>query len=258
MGALGFYFLNHFIAYYGLMIVIGIIAAALIAHIQIKRYRLNWNDFLIVCAVSGLFCIIGAKLLYLLLSVHIIELDKRKDLSYISTLMSGGFVFLGGLIGVIPAMFLCQKRLRINVSDYLQHCTCCIPIAHGFGRIGCFLVGCCHGIPYDGSFSIIYSNSLFAPNGIRLLPVQLLEASGEFVIGFLLLYLSKRLRGADSLIAYFMSYSVMRFFLEYLRGDQERGSLYGFSTSQLISILILFIGLGIILYRKQKTLYKHL
>ncbi|MBD5527130.1 MAG: prolipoprotein diacylglyceryl transferase [Lachnospiraceae bacterium] len=251
MGTLGFYFFNHFIAYYGLMIVIGIAVAAFIAHFQIKKFHLSWNDFLIICATSGLFCIIGAKILYLLLSIHTLELNRLKDLSYINTLMSGGFVFFGGLIGIFPALYLCQKKLGIPVSEYLQYCTCCIPIAHGFGRIGCYLVGCCHGIPYDGRFSVIYSHSLYAPNGVRLFPVQLLEAFGEFIIGLFLLYSCRKQKKVSPIIIYVISYCVLRFFLEYLRGDSIRGSLYGFSTSQLISIPII-IGLSIILHKKRR------
>lgn len=252
MGALGFHFFNHFIAYYGLMIVIGIAVAAFIAYIQIKKFHLNWNDFLIISSTSGLFCIIGAKILYILLSIHAIDIDKLKNLSYISTLMNGGFVFWGGLIGVFPALYLCQKKFGIYVSEYLQYCTCCIPIAHGFGRIGCYLVGCCHGIPYDGCFSIIYSNSLYAPNGVLLFPVQLLETFCEFIIGLFLLLSCKKQTGTSSIITYIMLYSVMRFFLEYLRGDFIRGNLYGFSTSQIISTLAFIIGLGTALYKKRK------
>lgn len=249
MGTLGFYFFDHFIAYYGLMVVIGIAAAALIAHVQIKRFDLNWNDFLIICAVSGLFCMIGAKILYLLISIHTIEPAKLNDLTYISTLMNGGFVFYGGFIGIFPALYLCRKKLGIHVSEYLQYCTGCLPVAHGFGRIGCYLVGCCHGIPYDGRFSVIYSNSLYAPNGVRLLPVQLLEAFGEFIIGSFLLYSCKRHKGISAIAIYMILYSVMRFFLEYLRGDFIRGSLYAFSTSQLISVVFLIIGSIMCLYK---------
>lgn len=251
MGTLGFYFFNHFIAYYGLMIVIGIAAAALIAHVQIKKFHLNWNDFLIICAVSGLFCIIGAKILYLLISIHTIDLAKLNDLAYISTLMNGGFVFYGGFIAIFPALYLCRKKLGIHVSEYLQYCTGCLPIAHGFGRLGCYLVGCCHGIPYDGWFSVIYSNSLYAPNGVRLLPVQLLEAFGELIIGLFLVYSCKRQKGISAIAIYMILYSVMRFFLEYLRGDSIRGSLYAFSTSQLISIVVLIIGLIMCIYSKR-------
>lgn len=252
MGTLGFHFLNHFIAYYGLMIVTGIAVAALIAHVQIKKNHLNRIDFIIIFATSGLFGMVGAKILYLIVSIKTINPARLTDPSYISELMSGGFVFWGGLLGVFPALFLCKKKLGINVVGYLQYCTSCIPIAHGFGRIGCYLVGCCHGIPYAGRFSVVYSNSLYAPNGIHLLPVQLLEALGEFTIGFFLLYSGKKQTGPSVVITYMILYSGLRFFLEYLRGDFIRGSLFAFSTSQLISIIIFVLSLGIILHEKQK------
>lgn len=244
MGASGFLFCGHFIAYYGFMIVIGIVAAAFIANIQIKKFHLDWNNFLIICGMSGLFGIMGAKILYLLISIPIIEPERLSDLSYVSTLMNGGFVFYGGLIGVFPALYLCKKKFGIFVSEYLQYCIGCIPIVHGFGRIGCYLVGCCHGIPYDGWFSVTYSDSLYAPNGIALLPVQLLEAFGEFVIGMILLFSCKRQKGISAIAMYLILYSVMRFFLEYLRGDLIRGGLYIFSTSQYISIAVFIIGLA--------------
>lgn len=252
MGTLGFYFLDHFIAYYGLMIVTGIAAAALIAYVQIKKKHLSQNDFILIAAISGLSGIVGAKILYLMISAKTINPAKLTDLSYINELMSGGFVFLGGLLGVFPALYFCKKKLKINVAEYLQHCTGCIPIAHGFGRIGCYLVGCCHGIPYDGRFSVVYSNSLYAPNGVRLLPVQLLEAFGELTIGLFLLCSSKKRTGLSAIITYVILYSGLRFFLEYLRGDLVRGSLYGFSTSQLISFIIFVMGLGILLREKRK------
>lgn len=253
MGIPGFHFFNHFIAYYGLMIVAGIAAAAFIAHIQIKKFHLNWNDFLIICATSGLFCIISAKILYLLISIHTIEPTKLTDLSYINTLMRGGFVFYGGLIGIIPALYFCRKKLGIHIMEYLQYCTSCIPIAHGFGRIGCYLVGCCYGIPYDGCFSVIYSDSLYAPNGVRLLPVQLLEAFGEFIIGSYLFCSCKKHKGASAMALYMILYSGMRFILEYLRGDLLRGSLYAFSTSQHISIILLIISSIIILSKRRNN-----
>ncbi len=252
MGALGFHLFSRFVPYYGFMIVIGIMAAAGIAYVQVKRFHLDWNDFVILSAMSGLFGMAGAKILYLLLSIHTIDFARLNDLSYIGMLMSGGFVFYGGFLGIFPALYFCRKKFKIHVSEYLQYGTGCIPIVHGFGRIGCHLVGCCHGIPYNGRFAVIYSHSLYAPNDIRLFPVQLLEAFGEFMIGFYLLYSCKRRNGASAIAMYMVLYSIMRFFLEYLRGDSVRGSFYLFSTSQVISIVVFVIGLLTIVREKHK------
>ena len=63
MGALGFHLFSRFVPYYGFMIVIGIMAAAGIAYVQVKRFHLDWNDFVILSAMSGLFGMAGAKIL---------------------------------------------------------------------------------------------------------------------------------------------------------------------------------------------------
>ena len=99
---------------------------------------------------------------------------------------------------------------------------------------------------------MIYSCSLYAPNDVRLFPVQLLEAFGEFIIGSFLLYSGKRQTGTSAIAMYMVLYSVMRFFLEYLRGDSVRGSFYMLSTSQVISIVVFIIGLIIITHEKHK------
>ena len=99
---------------------------------------------------------------------------------------------------------------------------------------------------------MIYTCSLYAPNGVRLFPVQLLEAFGEFMIGLYLLYSCKRRNGTSAIAMYMVLYSIMRFFLEYLRGDSVRGSFYLFSTSQVIGTVVFVIGLLTIMREKHK------
>ena len=119
------------------------------------------------------------------------------------------------------------------------------PLFHTFGRIGCFLGGCCYGIPCD--FGFVYTqNPIAMANGVRRFPVQLLEALFCFFLFLLLFSLFRRGRCKNRLLALYLGiYSVGRFFLEYLRGDDYRGFLWGLSTSQLISILLLT---GVLLY----------
>lgn len=252
MGKLGFVFLDHFIAYYGLMIVIGILVNMPIAYIQMKRFQLDINDFIIICSILGFFGIVGAKILYFLVSWKNIDFYRLNDFSYLNSLMSGGFVFLGGIIGILPAMILCHKKLHIYLQPYIQACMGCIPIGHAFGRIGCFLVGCCYGVPYNGVLAITYIDSLFAPNGIPLFPVQLVEAVIEFILGICLLVFSKKLNKYSSLLIYLLAYSLVRFLLEFLRYDKARGIIAGISTSQILSLL-LFISVSFCLLRSYKN-----
>lgn len=237
MGATGFYLFGRFIAYYGFSIAVGVVAAAALAYIQIRRHRLNWYDFILLSAVSGLCGILGAKLLYLLVSIPSINIAQLSDPNYLNGLMRSGFVFYGGLIGALLGFVISKKAFHIRVSDYFSACMGCVPLAHGFGRIGCFLVGCCYGVPYHGSLAVTYRHSLFAPNHTPLFPVQLAEAAGNFVIAGVLFAFGKKLRGSTALYCYILFYSALRFALEFLRDDAERGAIWVFSTSQLISLV---------------------
>lgn len=228
---------SFFIPYYGLMIVTGISFAALIGWIQIKKQHKSYDDFIIIAAISGLCGIVGAKMLYLILSADKIDFSRLSDLRYLNSLMSGGFVFYGGLIGGFAGLLICRRFFKLDVVTYVNLCISCIPIAHGFGRIGCGLVGCCYGCPYDGPGAILYRNSLFAPLGESLFPVQFTEAALNFIIALLLLLLAKKLTGTKGIELYLLLYAVMRFILEFFRyDDSQRGVFGGISTSQYISI----------------------
>lgn len=241
MGKIGFYFGNYYIAYYGLMIVVGILVSFLVGFFQIKRYHLVLNDFVIICSVCGLSGIVGAKVLYLVVSFDSIDVSRLLDIDYLGEIMRGGFVFLGGVIGAFPALLFCKKKLHIPISIYIQSCIGCLPIAHAFGRVGCFLVGCCYGVPYNGPFSVTYTESFFAPNQIPLFPVQMAEAILEMSIGIGLIVFSSKLKGTMGLWIYLILYSCIRFLLEFVRYDEARGSLAGISTSQILSILLCIV-----------------
>ena len=116
----------------------------------------------------------------------------------------------------------------------------CIPLGHAIGRVGCLFAGCCYGLPYNG-IGAIHLN----PVGIThpVFPVQLLEAVLNLILsGCLLLYSRKKPSGYSLLFLYLICYAVIRFLLEFLRGDQIRGLFIGLSTSQWISLLMLLSG----------------
>ena len=236
--SLGFYVGDFFVAYYGLAILIGLILAVLVGWYQVRRHGLVFNDLIIILSVCAFGGILGAKLLYLVVSWRQIQFERLLDVDYLNTLMQGGFVFYGGLLGGLSGLLFCQHTLKIPVQPYVKVAMPCVPLAHSFGRIGCAWVGCCYGVPYDGPFSIVYTCSLFAPNHISLFPVQALESLLVLLIaGILLLYIN-RYGGRHSLRWYILLYAPVRFILECFRYDPERGFLFGLSISQWISLLL--------------------
>lgn len=229
------------------MIALGFLASGAIVYFLIKHFSLNFYDALILSVYGIAAGMCGAKASYLLLNLCRIDWAKLTDWAYLSALFRGGFIFYGGIPAGIAGILLAGHLHHIPATEYLRVCLPALPLAHGFGRIGCCLAGCCYGIPYSGPFAITYHHhTAAAPVGVSLFPVQLAEAIAEFLIFLFLLWLVLRFHGlVHPLLSYLLLYSPTRFFLEFLRADSERGRLFCFSTSQWIS---LFIFIGALLY----------
>ena len=233
--SLYFTFGNFSIPAYGCMIALGVVLANLAALLVLRKYRLDFNDLIILEAYAFLGGFLGAKLLYLLVSFRDIDWSRITDLSYVNSLMQSGFVFYGGLIGGLLMVLAAGRLHRIDAGLYIRRVIFLIPFIHSFGRIGCFCAGCCYGRPYDGPGAVIFPEGSYAPAGILLFPVQLLEAGLLMMIAVFLLFLQLRKNWYYTIETYLIMYAITRFVLEFFRYDAERGLFLGISTSQWIS-----------------------
>ena len=124
---------------YGLMIAIGVITALFIGDKRAQKRGLNpdeiWN-LTLFCAAFGF---LGAKLLFVIV-------DWRNFLQDpLSVLKTNGFVVYGGIIaGVLAGYIWCRIR-KLVFLDYFDIVLPSVAVAQGFGRVGCFLAGCCYG-----------------------------------------------------------------------------------------------------------------
>ncbi len=235
------------------MIALGVLVAGAVGWRLVRRQGLNFNDFLLLVTPTLVLGVIGAKAAYLILNASRIDLSRLTEPDYLNALLSGGFVFYGGIPLGLLGFWLAEKLFGIDGKPYLALGLPLLPLAHGFGRIGCYLAGCCFGVPYDGPLAVTYYHSLGAPAGVPLFPVQLLEAAVEFVIFALLLGLFLQGWGAGRLLGvYLVTYGVARFCLEYLRFDAERGRFLWLSTSQWVSVFaVLGAGTYLLWTRRQ-------
>lgn len=165
----------------------------------------------------------------------------------------GGGVFYGGLIGGALGGLIYVRATRRPLALYADISACFVPLFHAFGRIGCFLGGCCFGV--ESRFGFVFTRSpLPVANGVRRVPVQLLESAGCLLLFRLLDRLRRKgiLRGR-LLGLYLALYALLRFADEFLRGDALRGSALGLSTAQWVSLAAAAAGLLILLCgRKRK------
>ena len=190
---------------------------------QIEKSRVN-------AYFIGLFLssFLGAKVFYLIFSTQGLIDQYSQALSF---WLGGGFVFYGGLIfGSIWTYSVCKFLKWISYDD-LKYIVPGIALGHGVGRVGCFLAGCCYGHLME--------------NGHRF-PIQLVESSLLIALG---VYLWRNIHKKNLVWIYLLSYSVIRLIIEFGRFDEIRGLYFmNISTSQVISIAILLIVVGLRLY----------
>lgn len=243
---------NKVITPYMICTLIGIFAAGSFALKQTKKkYE---NEYLTILLWSSIGVVIGGQLLYTVTNLPFIVYCIRQNANLAMLLQAfGGSVFYGGMFGgLLVGKIYCSIR-HTDILPYLDVTALFIPLFHVFGRIGCFLSGCCYGIECE--FGFVYRYSLIeAACGVRRLPVQLFEAAGNLLIFFILYRLQKSGRMKDRLLyLYFLLYSVLRFVTEFFRGDEYRGFFLMFSTSQWISLLLFCISGTILLRDRRKS-----
>ena len=223
---------------YGLMIGIGVIVALVVAAKRAKKRGLDTDFVYGLGLITLVFGFIGAKLLYCIVEIEAFLNEPMQVLS------GSGFVLYGGIIGgILSAMVYCKYK-KVNFFEYFDLAVPSVAIAQGFGRIGCFLAGCCYGRETDSCIGIMFHNSSIAPNGIKLIPTQVFSSAGNFLIALVLLLYARKNRKTGKVGAlYLILYSVGRFIIEFFRNDY-RGNVGVLSTSQFISLVILAIGIA--------------
>ncbi len=197
------------------------------------------NNLFIMLVLAG---VIGGKL-FLIFEDPSLYLNNPKKL-----ISGSGFVFYGSLLLAIPIMLWYFKKIKIPVLGMLDVMAIVTCIVHGFGRIGCFMAGCCYGIPTDSILGVIFTNTRCQaePLHTSLHPTQLYEAAFIFSIMAMLWFYKSRKKFAGQLfLLYLMAYAFGRSILELFRGDVERGFVVKdwLSNSQFIAALVISVGL---------------
>ena len=124
---------------YGLMIGIGIIAAYYMAEYRANKRGMD-VDMILSIAICGVVCgILGAKILYYVTILDEIVANPKKLLD-----ISDGFVVYGGIIGGVLGGYVLSRIKHISFFQYADLVMPSVALAQGFGRIGCFLAGCCY------------------------------------------------------------------------------------------------------------------
>jgi phosphatidylglycerol:prolipoprotein diacylglycerol transferase len=232
------------------------------------------GDVYLTAAISG---VLGARLLYVLTN-----LGEIHSVGEVFDLRGGGLVAYGGFLGGFVGAWAHLRIKKVPLMSFADVAAPSIALGLFFTRIGCYLYGCdfgsrlsdtapawlmrlglfprwqdeageLRGSPAFLHHVDIYGLSREADFAFPVHPTQLYEAALGLLLTFVCLRVwQKRAFRGQVLLVLTISYGLARFFLEYLRDDPERGMAFGFSTSQLISLLLVPVaGIAYSLMRKR-------
>ncbi len=240
---------------YGLMIGIGFILAVVIGSLRTRNLGLSDDHFTNIAICLLVFGFMGGKILYIIVNFKLFLQDPLTHLG------SEGFVVYGGIIVGIFSIFVYCRIKKLSFLSYMDMMSPAVMINQGFGRIGCFMAGCCHGRPTTSAFSVTFTDPhCLAPTGVPLIPTQPISAVFDLCVAAFLFAIQRKVkyRGTVSGL-YLMLYGVGRFVIEIFRGDLDRGTVGNLSTSQFISIFMVIFAAGylyVVNKKKLETEYK--
>lgn len=228
---------------YGLMIALGFVFALFYADWQCKKDKLNDELFFNLAIFVLIFGWLGGKIMFCIVEF------KRFIVDPISILGSEGFVVYGGIIsGLITIIIYCRIK-KLDFLRYIDVMVAAVAINQAFGRIGCFLAGCCYGRETDSWIGVIFPEGCMAPAGVKLIPTQLISAAADllmFIVLFAIINNRKYKKGIPVSV-YLIGYAIGRSVIECFRSD-ERGAVGALSTSQFISMFTCLLGVLFLIF----------
>ncbi|MBL8818126.1 MAG: prolipoprotein diacylglyceryl transferase [Planctomyces sp.] len=260
---------------YGFMMFIGFSTATLLAASRVKTVGMNpdiiW-DMMMWVLVPGL---IGARLIYLMQYGDRVVAGKEgiDRLIALFALWDGGIVFYGCIIGGVPGLIYYCRRRNVDPLVICDVLASSLFVGEGFGRIGCFLYGCCYGaqcsrpwavqFPPDSlAFSKMVERGIIPEDAmatIPLHPTQIYSSVAAFLLAGLLAWFFPRrpFDGAVLALAWIM-YPINRFVLESFRDDEPGRLGTSLTFSQLLSLGLLATGiLAMAWFHHRNVLTRH-
>ena len=220
---------------FGTLLAVGTLFAVWVLFRDTRRNGRNPAPLLDLGTGLLLSGLLGARLLYVFLHLE----EYLRDPLEIFRFQHGGLVFYGGLAAALLFAWSFIQRKALPLRQTLDEIAPYALLVQAFGRIGCFLNGCCYGKP-----TLSWWGILFPGRPVRLHPTQLYESFFLLVLFMVFRALArKRSLPVGGLFAlYLFSYGLLRFVVEFFRGDQEVLS-GGLTLPQWMSLCLMLFSL---------------
>lgn len=237
------------------MIMIGALSATFFGAWLAKREGGESTAILDCGIIAIIAAVLGSRIFHILVEAPGYYWEHPIRVFYF---WQGGFVSIGAYIFSISACIIYLWKRGLDGWRYFDILAVIVPIVIFFTRIGCLCVGCCYGKPTDFYIHLTFTNldstaaAYYA--GIPLHATQIYNMMNALVMwGVLLLVYRYRKFYGQVAAAFLIYYGISRFFIEFLRGDVDRGLWFGdaLSTGQIAMMFAFLIGVAVWLIRRR-------
>ncbi len=250
--------------WYGVIIGSGIILALLLALYEAKRTNQNTENYIDFTMIAIIVCVICARLYYVIFSWDYYS----QHISEIFAIRNGGLAIYGGIIGGVVTAFLFTKKKKLNFWLFADTAAPSLLLGQIIGRWGNFFNREAFGGYTDGLFAMRYMkdqvsnipqsviDNIINVNGVDYIQVQptfLYESLWNLGV-FIILMILKRNKKFDGQIfgLYILGYAIGRVWIEGLRTDQLILGHTGIAVSQLLSAILILVGIAILYIQNKK------
>jgi phosphatidylglycerol---prolipoprotein diacylglyceryl transferase len=243
---------------YGVILAAALLAAVFVVMRLGKREGLDTGRLFDFSTWLIIVALVGAKVLMVLTDWQYYWQHPGELVSW--GMFQAGGVFYGGFIAAVFFAVWYTRSHQMSIWKVFDVYAPAIALGQGIGRWGCFAAGDDYGKPTNFFIHVVFTDPMAhriggVPLGVPVHPVQLYESALTLMIfGFLMWKFRRKTFDGQIFVLYLALYAVARFFLEFLRGDPDRGFVFHhlLSTSQFIALLALIAAAGLALYLRKR------
>ncbi|MGD2085529.1 MAG: prolipoprotein diacylglyceryl transferase [Candidatus Aminicenantes bacterium] len=251
---------SEVISGYDFMMALAVILGSIMVIYLAKKDGIHLAKVIPFLVLFVMVSLMGAKL-YLVIHTFLTDpMSMVKNPHEIFNILGSGGVFYGGFLAAIFFSAWYLRKIGLSFWRLMDIMAVGAAIGHALGRIGCFLAGCCYGIPTNFFLAVKFPHL-----PVPVHPTQLYASILNFINFIILLRFFKKRKFHGHVAAfYLMNYAVIRFVVEYFRGDFGRGylvrgpsTLMRLSIPQFISLLLFLAGILVYWIKKRKEKPRH-
>jgi phosphatidylglycerol:prolipoprotein diacylglycerol transferase len=257
----GFYFGPVFIYYYGIIIMVGVLAAVWMSlkEVERKKYKTDYIWDMVPWLIIG--GVIGARLWHVLTPSKSMGVGAEYYFTHpieILRIRQGGLGIPGAIIGGVVALIIYTRKYKLNFFIWADMIVPGLALAQAIGRWGNFINQELYGSPTDLPWAIHIDETHRLPGFMEYAyyhPMFLYESIWNLMNMFMLLWLGRKyeekLLPGDLLWVYLIVYPIGRFLLEFIRLDIS--TIGGINANQATMVVVMVFAVVMLIVRHKKV-----